>query len=100
MNKAKLQKFNKPWIGLVAGLMFPLISFYIYYLVKSTNTSFTEFLDVLKYGKAFIPILSLCVLPNLILFFICKQLNLWYTIKGIVFSIFLYLMLVLVLKFA
>lgn len=100
MNKEKFQKYNKPWIGLVLGLILPLISFYIYYLVKSTNTSFTEFLDLLKYGKAFIPILSLCVLPNLILYFISKQLNLWYTIKGIVFSVFLYTLLVLVLKFA
>jgi hypothetical protein len=99
MNSEKLLKLNKPWIGLLVGLIIPLISFYVYFLLKSGNMNLSEFVSNLKFGGAFVPIFSLCVLPNLFFFFLCKQFNLWYTIKGIVFSVFIYTLVVVVLKF-
>ena len=102
MNKDKLQDFNKPWIGLLAGILLPLISFIIYYLVqtKGLDLGLIKFLNTLQMNSAFVAVFSLSVLPNLLLYFLCKQLNLWYTIKGIVFSVFIYTIVIVVLKFA
>jgi flagellum-specific ATP synthase len=48
---------------------------------------------------AFTPIMSLCVLPNLGLYFLFKKLDYWYAIKGVIISILAYTILVLILKF-
>jgi len=95
----KLEKLNKPVIGLALGLVLPLITFLIMFAVNSTP-SLSAFILNLKNTNALLPTLSLCVLPNLILFFIFKKLNHWYAIKGVVISVFLYTVAVVVLKFA
>ena len=101
MLSEKLQKLNKPVIGLALGLALPLISFLIYYASTSpSGESLILFIDRLKGLSAFVPTLSLCVLPNLLLYFGFKKLNYWYAIKGIVASVFVYTIVVLVLKFS
>ena len=95
----KLQKLNKPAIGLGLGLVFPLITFLIMFAVNAIP-SFSAYIQHLKNTHALLPVMSLCVLPNLILFFIFKKLNYWYAIKGVVISVFLYTVAVVVLKFA
>lgn len=101
MLSEKLQKLNKPVIGLAFGLAFPLIAFLIYYASKSpSGESLILFIERLKGLSAFIPTLSLCVLPNLFLYFGFKKLNYWYAIKGVVGSVFIYTLVVVVLKFS
>lgn len=97
-----IKKYNKPIIGLAFGILLPLISFFIYFLFlffKEPELGFVEFLDMLYVTQAFTPVFSLCVLPNLILFFIFKKLDYWYSIKGLILSVLIYTLLVLVLKF-
>ncbi|HOZ30731.1 MAG TPA: hypothetical protein PLL66_07420 [Bacteroidales bacterium] len=97
-----IKKYNKPIIGLALGLVLPIISFMIYFIflmAKNPELKFMEFIEKLLATEAFTPVFSLCVLPNLILFFIFKKLDYWYSIKGLIFSVLIYTLLVLVLKF-
>ena len=98
-----IKKYNKPVIGLVAGLIIPLISFLIYYLyLTSINSDLAllDYISTLDANNAFTPVLSICVLPNLLLYFLFKKLDYWYSIKGVIFSILFYTILVIVLKFS
>ncbi len=96
----KPKKFNKPIVGLLAGLIFPLIVFVIYYFLRTSgDKSFAYYVyDLVEYDL-FLAILTLCVLPNLFLFFIFNKLDYWYSVKGVIIAIFVYLLVVLVLKF-
>ncbi|MDD3860287.1 MAG: hypothetical protein PHW83_08815 [Bacteroidales bacterium] len=97
-----IKKYNKPVIGLAIGILLPLISFFIYFLFllsKNPELGFGEFLNTLYRTEAFTPVFSICVLPNLIMFFIFKKLDYWYSIKGLILSVLIYTLFVLVLKF-
>jgi hypothetical protein len=98
----KVNRYNKPVVGLAIGLLLPLVSLFIYYFVmsaKNEGLDIQEFFNILNQKNVLVPILSLCVLPNLIPFFVFKKKDHWYAIKGIVTSVFIYLILVIVLKF-
>lgn len=98
----KINRYNKPAFGLIIGLLAPLVCFFIYFLILSfqnDGVTFKEFINTLNQNHVLIPVLSLCVLPNLIFFFIFKKRDYWYAIKGIVTSVFIYTIIVLILKF-
>lgn len=98
-----IKKYNKPFIGLALGMILPLISFCIYYLfmlIKSKELGFGEFLETLYKTGSFTAVFSICILPNLLLFFLFKKLDYWYAIKGVIISVMIYTLLVVVLKFA
>jgi hypothetical protein len=98
----KQKKYNKPIVGLFLGLIMPLILFSIIYLNKTKGIEITmkEYVDILVKHNTFLPIFSACVLPNLGLYFLFKKLDYWYSIKGVISSIFIYTLIVLVLKFS
>ena len=97
----KVKRFNKPIVGLALGIVTPLICFLIYFLYLSLtkNVDFSGFINTLKSNEVLIPVLSLCVLPNLALYFIFKKFDYWYAIRGVVTSVLLYTLAVFVLKF-
>ncbi|MFO7879863.1 MAG: hypothetical protein ACLFM1_05420 [Bacteroidales bacterium] len=99
--KKKRQKFNKPWFGLLIGLTLPLLVVVIFYLTRArSGVSLFQYLDYLVAMGTFLPIFSLATLVNLIPFYILKGYEYWYANRGIVFSIFLYVIVVILLKFA
>lgn len=100
----KTKKFNQPFWGLIFGILLPAIFFlgvflYFYFTSDNPDFNFKLFIDFLTERKLFIPIVTACVLPNLLLYIIFKKLDYWYSIKGLVASILLYVILALILKF-
>jgi len=98
-----IKKYNKPIIGLAGGLILPALAFLAYYGYIAATTenavSLMDYINTIYTQGAFTPILSLCVLPNLVLYFIFKKLDYWYAIKGVIYSVLAYTILVLILKF-
>lgn len=100
----KTKKFNQPFWGLIFGILLPAIFFlgvflYFYFTSDKSDFNFKLFIDFLTERNLFIPIVTACVLPNLLLYIIFKKLDYWYSIKGLVASILLYVILALILKF-
>lgn len=99
-----IKKYNKPYIGLLLGIVLPLLSFLGYFIFMSTKSvetlSMAKFIETLRTNEAFTAVMSVCVLPNLLLFFLYKKLDYWYAIKGVIISVMIYTLLVVVLKFA
>ena len=89
------QKLNKTSIGIVGGLVLPIIVFFVYYEIKYNAVSFSSFVAQLWEFKLLIKLLSLCVLPNLLLFYLFIQKNLLWAARGVLIACFLFAFIVL-----
>ena len=86
------KKFDKGWIGFVSGLIAPFVSLFIFYLVKYNHFTFSDFYyTILLANQILTPVISLCVITNLLVFFIFIWTNCNRASKGVLFSTFIYL---------
>ncbi len=94
-------KCNKLYIGLLIGLILPIITSYaIFYFRFGDTLSFKEFADGLLQLHGFTKLLSLSVIPNLLFFLIAIKLERLLAARGIVTATLLYAIVVVILKFA
>lgn len=95
----KTKKFTKIYHGLIPGLLVPLISIYGFYLIKfSKNKSFDEFLNIIQGYGVTTQVISLCVIPNLLVFFIFIWTDRYTAAKGVILATFIYVIIVLIIK--
>jgi hypothetical protein len=99
MDKLLKQRLNKPVYGLIIGLILPLLVVLLMYLLKDDKQGIVPYFKYLTRMGTFLPMLSLTTLINLIPFYLFKRFEMWYINKGIVFSIFLYVVIVVFMKF-
>lgn len=90
--------WNKTWIGICLGIIFPVIIFLGYYFIRHSNVPLEEFLEYAFMMKALPKILSLCVVPNLIAFYIFLNKEFWKTTRGIIAATLICTIGVLLLK--
>ncbi len=95
------QKLNKHLYGLLLGLILPLVVVVILSLFRNREViGIVEYIKYLHKMGTLLPVLSVATLINLVPFYLFKRLDMWYFSKGVVFSVFLYLVFIVVLKFA
>ncbi len=93
-------KCNKLYIGILVGLILPLImSFILYLSLYRGELEYVAFLSQLINMGSIGKLLSISVLPNLVVFFIAINLERLLAARGIVTSTVLYAVVVLVFKF-
>ncbi|MFA6923035.1 MAG: hypothetical protein WC223_02170 [Bacteroidales bacterium] len=93
-------KFDNLWLGLSLGLIVPFIVLIIFYYSKHKALSVSEFISLMKGMNIFTKILSLCVVPNLGLFFIFVRKDFLFSAKGVLFATLIYTIIVFILFFA
>ncbi|MGQ1783999.1 MULTISPECIES: hypothetical protein [unclassified Saccharicrinis] len=94
-------KCNKLYIGLLIGIVLPLITSYIVFYVRFGDTlTIPEFISGLIELDGFTKLLSLSVIPNLIFFLIAINLERLLAARGIVTATVLYAVVVMVLRFS
>lgn len=95
---------KKSWdslkLGMILGVGWPLLVMILFYLVKFDNYPLNIFFDQLMELKLFSKFISVCVYPNLLLFFIFIWKNLLYSARGVLLATILLGFLVIILKFA
>ena len=96
-----LQKFDTVIVGLILGLLLPVISLFIYYFFTyESQLSFSEFINYFNTVNLFVAYVSLsCYMTNLPLFFlfIWKQKN--EIARGVLFATMMYTAWVIYQKF-
>jgi hypothetical protein len=80
------KKFDTLATGIISGLLLPVIVYFILYYAKIQDIRFTLFSHHLVIGNIIPIIISHCVLPNLLLFFIYNGINWMQSAKGILGS--------------
>lgn len=93
----KIRKYDKLEIGLVLGLLLPVLAIVILWLFNSEESIF-------KYLKGFYKVnsiaglVSLSALPNLLLFFIFIWTNRYRSARGVIFATLIVAAIMLLLK--
>ena len=81
------RRWNKLWIGLVIGTLLPAIAFFlVYYIGYGANNTFVDFIRQTFNIMMLTKILSLCVLPNLAVFYFFLNREFWYATRGIILA--------------
>ena len=78
------RRWNKFWIGLALGIVLPLIVFLLVYCIGYSKKSFGEFLETAFIIQALPKILCMCVLPNLVVFYLFLNREFWYATRGVI----------------
>jgi hypothetical protein len=92
-------KYDKLQLGLILGILAPLLTMVIIYFARFTNYHFSELIDFLVKKKVFTKIVSLCVIPNLALFFFFLNKYLYKSARGVLLATILFAIFVFVTKF-
>jgi hypothetical protein len=86
-------------LGLILGLIGPLLGFLVIYFFKYSSVSFSEFLDFFLNDKRLITSVgTLSLLANAVLFALYVHFNKYQTFKGIFLATLVYGIAILVLK--
>jgi hypothetical protein len=97
-SKPQLHKLDKGWVGFVGGLIIPLVVMFIFYQVNFGQLNPQSFVFLTFARKIFPPLLSLCVVVNLGLFFLFYWRQLYYAARGVIASTLIYAFIVLFMK--
>lgn len=92
-------KFDHLIIGLVLGLLAPTLGIVIFFYSKFSDSNLSEFLTVSIQEKMLSPLLSLCAVINLGVFYLFIQFDKLQTAKGIILATFIYGLAIVLLKF-
>ena len=94
---AKKTSYNSQLTGLISGLILPLIALLIFYYMRNMDNPAVFFNQIIKAG-IISHLVSLCVVPNLLLFFIFMWTNRLLSARGVISATFIYALIVLGLK--
>jgi hypothetical protein len=92
-------KFDAPYIGLIAGLIVPLIGLFVFYKYNFRTLDFFEFIDHVVRVNRIPQLISLSVIANLAVFYIFIWKKFYYSARGVIGATFLYVLVVLILKY-
>lgn len=89
---------NNIWLGLGLGLAAPWLIVVIFYYVKFAHVGFGDFLELAYLNQIFTPLISLCVLINLGVFYIFIWTHNYISARGIVSATLIYAAAIFILK--
>ncbi len=94
----KLKKADRFLVGFIIGIIAPIIVFIIYYKMYYDFIRIDSFIFDVMVKNIFAPLLSLCAVINLgiFYFFYWKFLN--YAARGVVGATFIYAFIVIIIK--
>lgn len=96
--KLKLSKFDNFIVGFVLGLIAPVLTLFIVYFVTFENYTIDEFFHFLKTMKVLTKLFSLCVVPNLAIFFLFVWPNFLKGAKGTLSATFLIAVVIIIIQ--
>jgi len=92
--------YNQLWLGLLLGTLIPFIAFLFFFISNKFTTDFTTYINSVAKMSIMSGVLSLCALPNLLIFFIFIWRNLYYSARGVIFATMIWAIIVFIAKFA
>lgn len=85
------KKLDNVGLGAVFGLITPIITLYGFYLFKYNYLSFSDFYSkILLANNILLPSISLCVIANLLIFFIFIWTDRNYSARGVLLATMVY----------
>ncbi len=94
-----MSKIDNLKLGILLGILAPVLTMLVIYLVQFTEHNFKELIDVLISKRVFTKIVSLCVIPNLALFFLFLNKNNFKSARGVLLATIFFALFVFITKF-
>jgi hypothetical protein len=94
----KMAKADQFWLGFIMAILVPIITLTITYFYTFTNYKVEEFFHFLLTFKVMTKLFSLCVLPNLGLFFLFLWPDFNRAAKGVVTSTFMVAVVIIIIQ--
>lgn len=92
-------KFDQTYIGVLGGLLFPIIGFLIYWTWNFDTLSVSEYFNHLLRLKKLPQVISLSVIMNLAIFYLFIWRKFYYSARGVIGATFFWVLIVLIQKF-
>jgi len=94
-----ISKWDRTYIGAICGLIAPVILMLLYWQMNYGTLTFEKFVAVLIKGNIHVKLISLFTVINLALFFLFIWRNLNYSARGVLLATFIYIIIVVFLKY-
>jgi predicted Na+-dependent transporter len=78
-----IKKINTVVSGVLTGLVIPILFYMVFYFAKFKNLNFISYYKQVYLGTLLPLLISRCILPNLLLFFIFSWVNWEKAAKGV-----------------
>ena len=98
MQRKRQNKFDILGVGLLAGMVVPVVIFMAIYFIGENSVAFSVYLKSLWKLNALLKVGSLCVLGNLAIFWIFLTRKYEKAARGVLGATLLYAMVVLITK--
>ncbi len=92
-------KTNTLWFGAIMGIIVAFISFIMIYFLREPDMIFMEYIRTLYFLRILPKLMSLCLLPNLLLFFVFMRIEHLRAAQGVILSLFIIGLPIVILKF-
>ena len=96
MSENPPQNISKIKHGFYPGIVFPIIIFFVFYIVQYKDVSFKDYMESMWQFQLLVKLLSLCVVPNLLLFFYYLKQKKDMAARGVIMATFVYAFIVLI----
>jgi hypothetical protein len=93
------EKYDKLYLGAVAGFLIPIVIGLVVYLFSTGNRSLVEYFRRIIAADILTHIISLCVFPNIFLFLILNRLDMLRATRGVLGITIFWAVLVFAVKF-
>jgi hypothetical protein len=93
------RRFNNVWLGAILGLVVPVITIFVAWRIRFDYMELGEFFKTMLATKLLSAIISLCAIPNLLIFIIFIWLNNLYSARGVLLSTFIVGFIMVIVKF-
>jgi len=92
-------KVNNIYLGIILGLIVPVITVFLVYKIRFNQFNWEEFINLFVQRRVLSSLLSICVIPNLLVFMIFIWLNHLYSARGVLLSTFIVGIIIVGVKF-
>ena len=97
--RGQSNKYDVIWFGMLAGLLIPAIALLLFWYVKFCPTVSLEYFFKVQFTPSVImKIVSLCALPDLLLFYIFMRKEMYLAGKGVIGAVILLLIITILIK--
>jgi hypothetical protein len=95
-----LKRFDNFFLGLALGLLCPVIAMVLFFYFKADVHNLNTFWNFLIGTQILSKLISLCVIPNLLIFFLFIWTDKLISARGVVYATLFYAIVVFVVKFS
>jgi len=94
----KAEKYDKMITGIISGFIFPIIIGLLIFAFTSHGKSLIQYIDRIASGNIITHAITLCVFPNLIIFFLFNRFDMLRALRGVLAITIIWAIAVFILK--